>query len=120
MSKQIYTATCMSIITIALGAGGCTVGQKIETGTQTHFDMPNSNIRAMGTVTATYKSDSVFVSGEDKKQLFQAALDQYPGSNLVLDYTIQYVMKQFFMFDWTEMTLTGTAADMTVGDQELH
>lgn len=128
--KNVWNPGVLIVSVMACALSGCTAGRMYEIGPETHFVYPNSNVRMLGPVSYTYKSPVSFgipktlMTGKEDLEFYNAALAQIPGSNLIADYVRVTEFKYFMIyppiiFYWTQFTLQGTAAKMTVGDQEL-
>jgi len=90
------------------------------------FAFPNSNVVPLGRVEASASKWSIFVPsimyGEDLKKLREEALKQKGGDIIINGKTvtkIKIVSLLYINFFKTETTISGTAAKMTIGRQEL-
>jgi hypothetical protein len=92
-------------------------------GPQSHYDFPNSNVKPLGLVKVThmrFEHDSPM--SEDHLALYNAALTQIQGANLIIDYI--KVVRTFERdkngkSQGCEMDIEGTAAKMEVGTQKI-
>ncbi|MFZ9980860.1 MAG: hypothetical protein ACO3FI_02405 [Cyclobacteriaceae bacterium] len=90
-----------------------------------HYVYPNSNVTPMGQTTATFSRMSILFppkfTSQDSESLFSQALSRYPGSDVVIDYKTDTKLTQFPVVPlWKlEITVTGTAAKMEVGKQDI-
>lgn len=106
---------------------GCTAGRLYEIGPKSHFVHPNSNVKTLGPVVVK-KSGNVTLghpsirTGKDDLELYNKALAQVPEANVIIDYfrvtDAKYPLIPFIF--WTETKFEGTAARVTVGEQELR
>jgi hypothetical protein len=131
--EKMRNAGLMIMCAVAFALAGCTTisGRMYELGPETHFVYPNSNVKMLGPVNYTYKSPrslgipKISMTGKEELKFYNAALAQVPGSNLITDYVRIITFKSLIiypplMFYWTEFTIQGTAAKMTVGEQEIE
>jgi len=107
---------------------GCQMAQLNEVGPQSHFAYPNSNVKALGPVRVTERGPTTFLApptiktGELDAALYNKAISQVAGANMVIDYvrTTKLYSDMIIPIYWTELELEGTAAKMEVGKQELR
>lgn len=124
MKKKCFLVAVLVLSVFAMM--GCVVGQFHRIGPQSHFAYPNSNIKALGPVSLKMKGKtSAFAmptvqSSEIDTKVFNAALSQVEGSNVIIDYMRTTTVYKFGDIHWTEEYLEGTAAHMDVGQQELN
>ncbi|MFA5865993.1 MAG: hypothetical protein WC975_15070 [Phycisphaerae bacterium] len=121
----------LMVLLIACIVSGCaqTIGTFYRLGPQSHFVYPNSNIKDLGPVKVKMrgadKSDRFpsFMTSEMDVSLYNEALKQVDGANIILDYvrktTIKMEPSLFGQKFQTEEELEGTAARMELGKQEL-
>ena len=114
-------------LVIACTIIGCKAGQIVEIGPQTHFNYPNSNVRALGPVKIEMDGPGAFGmpalrTGEMDQKLYNEALAQVEGANLIIDYvkTTSLYHAPIIPIWWSTMTLEGTAARMELGRQSLR
>ncbi len=123
-SRRISQA--LSILVSTLLTTGCTVGQFHRLGPQSHFSFPNSNVKDLGPVNVKLTGTSSlwifpsFMTSEVDQKVFNAAISEVDGADLVLDYARTTIIKEFLGIYWTEEYLEGTAARMEVGQQHLR
>lgn len=103
------------------------MAQIIEIGPQSHFDFPNSNVRPIGPVKVKQPGrSSLFYppmpTGDDDMALYNAALQQVEGGDLVTDYikTTRLYSAWLVPIYWSEHEIEGTVAEMEVGRQRLR
>ena len=91
-----------------------------------HYVYPNSNVTPLGQTSASFSKFSILFppkfTGEDSEALFNQALSRYPGADVVLDYKTDTKITMFpiFITLWKmDITVTGTAAKMEVGKQDI-
>ncbi len=121
--RPVYVMVVASAVSLAALAG-CFSGQYTQIGAQSHFDYPNSNIKALGPVKVMVPGQGRFGSpplptSDDEVKLYNAALAQVEGADLVVDYVKTWRLYGFMWWYWSELELEGTAADMEVGRQRL-
>ena len=102
---------------------GCTSTYFTGYNPQSHFDYPNSNVLPMGKVVGEATTTSIFtppyVDSDLTEQAIQNALQQKPGSDLLINYlTFQKRMDILFIHSLT-LRVEGTAAKMEIGTQKL-
>ncbi len=113
-------------ITIGCLVPGCKMMQIAEIGPQTHFNYPNSNVKALGPVKVEADGPSglmmTFRTGEMDQKLYNTAIAQVEGANIIVDYirtTDVYYVPVLPIF-WSKVKLEGTAAKMELGVQVIH
>jgi hypothetical protein len=123
---QKASATILFLVLLCLGSAGCQVAQFTKLGPQTHFDFPNSNVIRLGPVKAKVDGPgSVFAfpgfSSDYEAQLYNTAISQVTGANMITDYIRTYKVYTLQMLPvyWTTLEIEGTAAKMEVGKQIL-
>ena len=91
-----------------------------------HYVYPNSNVTPLGQTSASFSKFSILFppkfTGEDSEMLFNQALSRYPGADVVLDYKTdtKITMIPIFVTFWKmDIVVTGTAAKMEVGKQDI-
>lgn len=126
---KLITTTCcaLGLLGVLLAGVGCQSGQFVQTGTQSGFNYPNSNVTALGPVKAEVSTGvsfgmPEFMTSEIDNRLFNAALSKAEGANLIIDYTKVTRLYSFpgIPIQWASVEIQGTAAKAEVGTQELH
>nr|VFK56077.1 MAG: hypothetical protein BECKTUN1418D_GA0071000_10418 [Candidatus Kentron sp. TUN] len=117
--KQIVTVACLGLL-----ASGCTstFGGFAD---QTHFSFPNSNVTSLGNIKVSIPKRCAFLippsfRSDETLQLIRDALAQKPGSDLIINYSIDTTYTTYPYYYCVDMTITGEAAKMEVGKQELQ
>ena len=91
---------------------------------QTNFTFPNSNVIPLGSVQAerSYGRFLIphFITAEEVEELKAAALSQAPGADLLINYRIDTSLTTFPYYYRTTLRISGTAASMDVGIQDLQ
>lgn len=103
------------------------MGQFFEIGPESHFIYPNSNVKSLGPVKATIKTQPTFgmpsfKTGDQESKLYYKALGQVAGADVIIDYiktTTLYQIPIVAMF-YSKTTIEGTAAKMEIGRQVLR
>ena len=123
---QKRSGPILLLVLFCLGLPGCQIAQFTRIGPQTHFDFPNSNVFPLGPVKAKVDGPgSVFAfpgfSSDSEAQLYNAAISQVAGANMITDYIRTYKVYTFPLLPvyWTTLEIEGTAAKMEVGKQIL-
>ena len=102
---------------------GCTM-EMGGYGTNSHFSYPNSNVVPLKQVKATTSKLSIIIppsfDGTEIIKLTEDALAQQSGSDLLLNYTLDSKVTSFIFVHKMDLTITGTAAKMDVGTQQLQ
>jgi hypothetical protein len=110
----------------ALALSSCTLARQCETGAQSHFVPPNSNVKTLGPVSIKVKSGLRFLTidtktGKDDLDIYNQALAQVAGANVIVDYrrvtSLKYPLLPFIT--WKETEFSGTAAKIVAGRQRL-
>jgi hypothetical protein len=123
--KQTNIILLMLGLSMAL-VTGCQTAQYVEMGSQSKFTYPNSNVVPLAPVKVEVSGPGAFlalpdlVTSDNDLKVFNAAMAKVDGSNLIVDYVKNYRSYYFLFFHWSTLELEGTAAQMTVGKQELH
>ena len=109
---------------------GCAVGGATRIAPESHFVFPNSNIKAMGPVSATLQGPpTLFIppplrTAEIDKRLYETALAQMQDADLIIDYVVSTEITMipipYIQVYLTKHTIEGTAAQMRVGRQRLR
>lgn len=119
MKKSIFSL----FIALSVTSMGCTYNAG-SYGINSHFSYPNSNVTPMGQVKATLSKMSFFISPsfEDGEiiQLTEEAIAQEAGADLLLNYSLDTEVTSFMIVTTVDLTISGTAAKMNVGSQELQ
>jgi hypothetical protein len=119
-------ALIVLVAAVLLAGNGCTMYQFHRLGPNSHFTYPNSNTKALGPVkvkvdgAAAWLRIPDFLTSDIDQKVYNAAMKQVDGSNVVLDYVRTTTVKEFFGIYWSEEYLEGTAGRMTVGQQKLQ
>jgi hypothetical protein len=116
------------LIFTALAFVGWTMGRRYESGHSSHFAFPNSNVIPLGPAKATVVTEqsvgvpSPLRSGESDLKVFNAAIAQVSGADLLIDWTMKNEIKRAgpLPFYWTVSSVEGTAAKMEVGNKKLR
>jgi hypothetical protein len=122
--KVFFINTLLLAMAIGL-VGGCKVGEFAEIGPQSHFNYPNSNVKAIAPVKVSMNGPSGFLptfgTGELDEKMYNTAIAQVEGANLLIDYvkTTKIYMVPVIGISWTTNELEGTAAKMELGQQTL-
>lgn len=92
--------------------------------TNSHFVFPNSNVTMMAPVQSTISRWSVIlpptIDAEDVHELMDQAKRQVAGADLVMNYRTETVFRSFLLPIYNiTITLDGTAAKMSIGEQRL-
>lgn len=123
MIKRELPMKKIIISLLAVISTGCSIGAG-SYGINSHFSYPNSNVVPMKQVKATISKLSFIIppsfDGDEIIKLTQDAVAQQPGADLLLNYSLDTKMTNFIIFTTMDMTITGTAAKMDVGSQELQ
>ena len=120
--KRIFAAIFSVIILQFLS--GCTTTMGMI-GDKSHFTYPNSNVEPLGTVSAEVSKTSFLIpksfDKEDIRQLFNQALIQKAGADVLINYRIdtKFTTIPVIPLIFSTVTISGTAAKMTVGQKEL-
>lgn len=92
-------------------------------GINSHFSYPNSNVTPLKQVKATASRLSIIIPpslhGTEIIKLTQDAIAQQSGADLLLNYSLDTKMTSFIFVHKMDTTITGTAAKMKIGTQEL-
>lgn len=121
--KPKTIAIFLTSVLCAGGLTGCKTAQYVQHSPQTYFDFPNSNVTPLGPVKVKIAGPSSFIkppdliTSDNDNTVYQAALAQQPGANLVINYEKMYTAYGFFLFGWSTLELEGTACKMDVGQQ---
>jgi hypothetical protein len=108
----------------ALTLGGCAMASFAQIGPQSHFDFPNSNVKALGPVKVKVPGrTTAFIpplpKAEDDVMMYNVALAQVEGANIITDYIKIIRIYGLGPIYWSEYELEGTAAKMEVGQRDL-
>lgn len=106
----------------------CTIQSIARIGTESEFVHPNANVKTLGPVKVKISGGSGFFvpppmrTAELDRRLYQAALSQVAGANVVIDYVVVTTIKTIPVLPvyFSELELEGTAAKVDVGQQYLH
>ncbi len=122
-------ARTVATLFLAALTTACTAASMTRLGPQSHFVYPNSNVKQLGPVKVKKRGDvRLFVpdnlrTAESDRDLYDAAIRQVQGANLITDYAVtartKWVYLYYIYLFWNEYELQGTAARMEVGQQEL-
>lgn len=121
-----HISRIIGVLSLALLVSGCTVGQFHRMGPQSHFSYPNSNVKTVGPVkvelrgTSSWLTPLSFMTSEIDQRVFNAAIAQADGADLITDYIRTTTIKKFLGIYWTTEYLEGTAARMEIGKQHLR
>lgn len=118
----------LTLITLSLVVllSGCTMGQFHRLSPNSHFAYPNSNVKDLGPVnikvpgTVSFLMMPNHMTSEIDQKVYNAALAQVDGADLILDYVRTTTIKWCFFVLWTDEYLEGTAARMEVGQQRIR
>lgn len=123
------TKNILCLVTVLLLNTGCTVGMDNRFSPASHFIHPNSNVKILGPVTVEQTGGmSLFVpppirTSTDDDKLYQAALKQQPGADVIVDYVVStrvtMIPIPYLTLFTTTHKLEGFAAKKVVGNQEL-
>ena len=116
----------LTIFAFAILLVGCSTkyGQRVIS---SHYVYPNSNVVPLGHTTAEISMTGIFFPKQAKKdayeRLFNQALSKHQGADIIVDMGLDITYTQIpipLLTIWiTKMNLTGTAASVEVGEQEL-
>ncbi|HZY78076.1 MAG TPA: hypothetical protein VFE50_01040 [Cyclobacteriaceae bacterium] len=88
-----------------------------------HYVFPNSNVTPLGSTTAQIKKFSVLFppkfKAKDLDELYGQAMSKHQGSDLIIDNKVDTKFTTIFIFQTMTVTLSGTAAHMEVGKQDI-
>ena len=103
---------------------GCTMSANSGLATATHFVYPNSNVTAGNTVTGEYGRFCGVLTfgtppGQDDMDRALADALASSGADLLLNARYSAQLKTFVLFSQCKTTVTGTAATVEVGQQQL-
>jgi hypothetical protein len=93
---------------------------------KTHFAFPNSNVTPLGNVQSSMKKTNFLfppsLTADDIRKLMDDALTQEAGADLIVNYSIDTEITSWLILPIysMEITLSGEAASMEVGMQELE
>jgi len=114
------------LLAIVAGISGCTTPYSVRWKTHSHFVYPNANVTELGPVNVKMTVDSSFFvacdvqTAEMDLEVYQAALSQEEGANLLIDLVVITRVGGVPFYCWTTMEVDGTAARMEVGEQLLY
>lgn len=94
---------------------------------KSHFVYPNSNVEPLGNTKATITRSSLFVppslTSRDVENVIDKAISNKNDADILLDYKTNTSLSNYgvgpLMYYRLEVSVEGTAADMTVGKQDL-
>ena len=114
-------ATSAALLTVNLG---CTLSSSTGIAPTSHFVYPNSNVTATSEVTGNHSAvcGVLIVSWGPPSNAADIALNdalQKSGADLLVNARITAKMTKYFLFDLCSTSVTGTAATMEVGMQDL-
>lgn len=123
----------LTLIIASMFFVGCTIKQG-DFAPETHFSYPNSNVKPLGQVKASIKKASFIktpdITAEDVNKLFEDALGQKPGADLIINYKTTTTSTMYPLptpmgiiiplYNTVQIDLEGTAASMDIGLQELQ
>ncbi len=119
MKKTILNVLMANVVLLS----GCSMTMG-NYGTNSHFAFPNSNITPLGEVKASTSKLGILTfpdfDGEDVILLSQEAIKQKAGAELLLNYSVDTKVTIFPLVTKMDITITGTAAKVQVGTQELR
>ena len=121
-------STVLLLLLLASALPGCVQQSLARWKPNSHYAYPNSNVTELGPVKAKLTTGIGFLffipdlaTAAMDRQIYQAALDQQAGANLIIDYILVNEMRQVGpLFTWTTIEIDGTAARMEVGEQQLR
>lgn len=122
MNKSILTRT-LAVVVLAIITSSCSMklGSIVP---NSHYVYPNSNITPLGNTSSEIKKFSVIVppsfKAQDVDQLYNSALSQHSGADVIIDYSVDTKITSVFIFHFLKTSIAGTAAKMEVGKQELE
>lgn len=115
------------LLALLLGLPGCTVGLLLRVEPESHFVYPNSNVKELGPVSAKMTGDfglfmpSPLRTSASDEAIYRLALQGSPGADLIVNYVATSTVRTLAnLVFWTTHQLEGTAAEMTVGKQQLR
>ena len=119
---KIMTSSVAFLGLLALAMTGCTthLGSVVP---NSAFIYPNSNITSLGPVKAEKSKTWFFIMPifhfEDIKAVYNNALNQVPGANVVIDYKEDTAVTSILFFNTITYSVEGTAAKMDIGNKNL-
>ena len=123
---KTFSLTVVVVFLISIFASsGCMRGQFYRLGPQSHFAYPNSNVKDLGPIKLKMNTRRTVTpelsTGDNDELVFNRAMAQVAGANIILDYVRSSTVYQFggMPIYWTEEILEGTAGRMEVGEQGL-
>ena len=128
MKYLVPVALCLISASLCIFLGGCQTIATSDIMPASHFAFPNSNVKALGHVSAGVSKVSIYIprqiTAKDILIAMNNALAQQPGSDLLIDVKTDSKLRiinplLYFPFYVTSYSIDGTAAKMEVGDQEL-
>lgn len=88
-----------------------------------HYVYPNSNVTPLGQTTSEIKKTGILFppafKARDVDELYNTALAKHSGSDVIVDYSVDTKITSVFIFHFLKTTLSGTAAQMEVGKQDI-
>ena len=118
-----HSTRCVLMGAFLAATNGCsfTVGHLVP---NSQFAYPNSNIKSLGPVTSELKRGGWLFPPqftiEDIKNCYNNALAKAAGANILINYKEGTTLTEFPLAIYElKYSLTGEAAQMTVGKQEL-
>jgi hypothetical protein len=121
--KRCSAVALVAVACALLPLSGCTIKAGVLT-PSAHFVYPNSNVEPLGQVTATKGKTGFFAAPYLKDQeleaLYRSALAQ-KGGDVLINVNFETSVTQWFILPVmsAKYTITGVAAKMTVGKQQL-
>lgn len=119
-------ARAVSWVVLSVLLAGCTVGSGVALKPQSHFSYPNSNVTPLGRVTGEASTSGLLPVTYDadlEEEAIQIALKE-KGGDILIDYVATTTITAFPLLIITVYTTTvrvdGTAAKMTIGQQQLR
>ena len=120
---MFYQAKKLSLILILFLFTGCSIemGNRIDS---SNFIHPNSNVTPLGQTNSEVSKIGIIipssVSRQEYRELFNKALNKYQDADAIINMGIDVKYTNYLnLIHTTELTLTGTAVNVEVGEQDL-
>ena len=119
-----YVSVILLIFAPILSSCTTTAGSYTD---KSHFVYPNSNVEPIGDTKATITKSSFVIppslNEKDVENVIDKAISNRSGADVLLDYKTNTSISNYgfgpLMYYKLEISVQGTAAEMTVGEQEL-
>lgn len=88
-----------------------------------HYVYPNSNVTPLGQTSSEIKKTGIIIppafKTQDVDKLYNDALAKQSGADVIIDYNVDTKITSIFIFHFLKTNLSGTAAKMEVGKQDI-